>query len=150
PYHRHQAAGLPADARRHKTFAISSHPSCAKSCPDTPWPAILCAPKTAICSRHLIKTLSHLCKGVWNRHTESSTPIKVYQANNSTPLNPLQPEASHVAIRDGKILAVGTEADVQAWGAVTTDDRYADNVLMPGLIEGHCHLHEGVVWRYVY
>src|SRR5699024_6493164 len=49
-------------------------------------------------------------------------------------------------------LAVGNEAEVRSWckDEVQIDDRYADQVLMPGLIEGHSHLHEGVVWRYVY
>src|SRR5690606_20484173 len=60
------------------------------------------------------------------------------------------PYASHVAVKDGRILAVGSEADVSAWGDVVNDERYADKVLMPGLVEGHSHLFEGVVWRYIY
>ncbi len=82
--------------------------------------------------------------------SSSASPVTVYRARKIITMNPAQPEASHVAVRDGRILAVGTQADVQAWGDVAIDERYADKVLMPGLVEGHCHLHEGVVWRYIY
>jgi predicted amidohydrolase YtcJ len=58
--------------------------------------------------------------------------------------------ATHVAVRDGRILAVGDAARVSAWGAHTADERFADKVLMPGLVEGHCHLREGLVWRLHY
>lgn len=83
-----------------------------------------------------------------NSPSHSST--KIFKARKILTMNPYQPEATHVAVQDGRILAVGTEEEAQAWGVGEVDDRYADNVLMPGLIEGHCHLHEGVVWRYVY
>ena len=76
--------------------------------------------------------------------------VKVFRARKILTMNPAQPVATHVAIRDGRILAVGNEEQAQAWGNAEIDDRYADKVLMPGLVEGHCHLHEGVVWRYVY
>jgi predicted amidohydrolase YtcJ len=36
------------------------------------------------------------------------------------------------------------------WGAHRLDERFADMVLMPGLVEGHSHLMEGTFWRYVY
>jgi len=74
----------------------------------------------------------------------------VFRAKRILTMNLAQPTATHVAVRDGRILAVGSESDVKAWGEVQSDDRYADKVLMPGLIEAHCHLHEGVVWLYVY
>lgn len=76
--------------------------------------------------------------------------IKVFRARKILTMNPAQPVATHVAVRDGRILAVGNQEQAAAWGAAEIDDRYADKVLMPGLVEGHCHLHEGVVWRYVY
>lgn len=74
----------------------------------------------------------------------------VFRAKSILTMNPAQPTATHVAVRDGRILAVGSESDVLAWGEVKNDDRYTDKVMMPGLIEAHCHLHEGVVWLYVY
>ena len=76
--------------------------------------------------------------------------ITIFKAKRILTMNPAQPFATHVAVRDGRILAVGSEQDVGAWGPAREDDRYAGHVLMPGLVEGHSHLYEGVVWRYVY
>lgn len=85
-----------------------------------------------------------------SQNKSPAQPTKVFSARRILTMNPMQPTATHVAVRDGRILAVGSEADVRAWGDVELDDRYADKILMPGLVEGHCHLHEGVVWLYVY
>jgi len=78
------------------------------------------------------------------------TTTTVYAARKIITMNPMQPEATHVAVRDGRILAVGTREQVSAWGAHTLDERFADKVLMPGLIEGHCHLKEGSMWDMPY
>jgi predicted amidohydrolase YtcJ len=77
-------------------------------------------------------------------------PITIYAARRILTMNPMQPEATHVAVRDGRILAVGSLAQVSAWGAHTLDERFKDKVLMPGLIEGHCHLKEGSMWDMPY
>ena len=79
-----------------------------------------------------------------------SSPITVYVARNIVTMNPMQPEATHVAVRDGRILAVGDLARCAAWGAYTLDERFADQVLLPGLVEGHCHLKEGSMWDWTY
>ena len=78
------------------------------------------------------------------------SPITVYRARKIITLNPMQPEATHVAVRDGRILSVGSLERVRAWGAFELDDRFADRVLMPGLVEGHCHLKEGSMWDLPY
>ena len=70
----------------------------------------------------------------------------VYPARKIITMNPMQPEATHVAVRDGRVLSVGTLEQVAAWGTHTLDTRFADKVLMPGLVEGHCHLKEGSMW----
>ncbi len=72
----------------------------------------------------------------------------VYVARKIVTMNPMQPEASHVAVRDGRILAVGGPARMQAWGEHRLDGRYADQVLMPGLVEGHSHLMAGGLWQF--
>ncbi len=74
----------------------------------------------------------------------------IYSARKIITMNPMQPEASHVAVRDGRILGVGTLSELQAWGAHTLDERFSDKVLLPGLIEGHCHLKEGSMWDWTY
>lgn len=78
------------------------------------------------------------------------SPITVYVARRILTLNPMQPEATHVAVRDGRILAVGSLDRVAAWGPYELDERFADKVLMPGLVEGHCHLKEGSMWDLPY
>lgn len=79
-----------------------------------------------------------------------SSPITVYAARKIVTMNPMQPEATHVAVRDGRILAVGDLDRCAAWGAYTLDERFAGQVLLPGLVEGHCHLKEGSMWDWVY
>ncbi len=76
------------------------------------------------------------------------TDITVFQARKIITMNPMQPEATHVAVRDGRVLAVGDLARMQAWGEFTLDARFADDVLMPGLVEGHSHLMAGGLWKF--
>ncbi|MEO7010655.1 MAG: amidohydrolase, partial [Caldimonas sp.] len=61
-------------------------------------------------------------------------PTTVFQARKIITMNPMQPEATHVAVRDGRILAVGDLERMRAWGAFDLDARFADQVLMPGLV----------------
>ena len=74
----------------------------------------------------------------------------IYAARKILTMNPMQPEATHVAVRDGRILGVGALAELSTWGEHTLDERFAGKVLMPGLIEGHCHLKEGSMWDMPY
>lgn len=82
--------------------------------------------------------------------TSPSPATTIFRARAILTMNPAQPEATHVAVRDGRILGVGDAESLQGWGAATVDERYADQVLMPGLVEGHCHLPEGGMWTFVY
>ncbi|MGR3802832.1 amidohydrolase [Marinibacterium profundimaris] len=74
----------------------------------------------------------------------------IYPARKILTMNPNQPEVTHVAVRDGRILGAGTLADLEGWGDYTLDERFADKVLMPGLIEGHAHTMEGAMWNFTY
>ncbi|ADP16206.1 amidohydrolase family protein 13 [Achromobacter xylosoxidans A8] len=74
----------------------------------------------------------------------------IYAARSILTMNPMQPRATHVAVREGRILGVGSREDLAGWGPADLDERYADKVLMPGLVEGHCHLPEGGMWKFVY
>jgi predicted amidohydrolase YtcJ len=76
--------------------------------------------------------------------------ITIYRAKRILTMNPARPEATHVALRDGRILGAGRLDELSGWGAHRLDDRFADKVLMPGLVEGHSHLMEGAIWSYVY
>ena len=72
----------------------------------------------------------------------------VYQARKIITMNPMQPEATHVAVRDGRILAVGSLDRMREWGTFELDTRFAGQVLMPGLVEGHSHLMAGGLWQF--
>jgi len=74
----------------------------------------------------------------------------VFQARKILTMNPARPTATHVAVRDGRILGVGTADDLAGWGPSRLDTRFAAQVLMPGLVEGHSHLMAGTLWRYTY
>jgi len=76
--------------------------------------------------------------------------VKVYVAKKILTQNPARPTATHVAVRDGRILAVGSLEELQSWGELELDARFADKILMPGLVEGHSHTMEGMLWRHVY
>lgn len=65
-------------------------------------------------------------------------------------MDPNRPEASHVAVREGRILAVGGADCADQWGEVVHDDSLAHAVLMPGFVEGHSHMAETVFWDYAY
>ena len=72
-----------------------------------------------------------------------TVPTIVFTARKILTMNPRQPEATHVAVRDGRVLAVGSLDRMEAWGPFDLDERFADKVLMPGLVEGHSHLMAG-------
>ncbi len=77
-------------------------------------------------------------------------PITIYRARRIHTHNPNQPLTTHVAVREGRILGTGSLEDLSGWGPHQIDDRFADRILLPGLIEGHSHLTAGAVWRFVY
>ncbi len=74
----------------------------------------------------------------------------IYSARKIITMNPNRPETSHVAVRDGRILGTGTLDELAGWGPYDLDERFADKVLMPGLIEGHAHSMEGALWSFTY
>ncbi|MDR5815060.1 amidohydrolase [Caballeronia sp. LZ033] len=79
-----------------------------------------------------------------------SQAVKVFAARKILTMNPRQPVATHVAIREGRILSVGTLDEIRQWTDAEPDTTFADKVLMPGLVEGHSHLMEGAMWSAVY
>ena len=74
----------------------------------------------------------------------------IYPAARIVTMNPARPHATHVAVREGRILGAGTLEELAGWGEYRLDERFADKVLMPGLVEGHSHVMEGSLWAYVY
>lgn len=74
----------------------------------------------------------------------------IFAAKRIITMNPSRPFATHVAVRDGRVLGVGTLEEVSAWGDANINDRFSDQVVLPGLIEGHSHLVEGALWDHAY
>ncbi len=74
----------------------------------------------------------------------------IYTAKKIITMNQSQPSATHVAVRERRILGVGGLSDLTPWGDYELDSRFADKILMPGFVEGHAHAMEGTNWQYVY
>ena len=74
----------------------------------------------------------------------------VYRARRIVTMNPSQPFATHVAVREGRILGAGTLEELKGWGKFELDERFADKVILPGFVEGHSHAFEGGVWKFPY
>ncbi len=76
--------------------------------------------------------------------------ITIFEARKILTMNTYLPTATHVAVREGRVLGVGSLAQLQGWGDYDLDTRFADKVLMPGFVEGHSHAMEGGIWDYAY
>lgn len=74
----------------------------------------------------------------------------IYEARKIITMNENRATATHVAVKDGRILGVGPLAELAQWGEHKVDRTFSDKVLMPGLVEGHSHITEGSQWRFVY
>jgi predicted amidohydrolase YtcJ len=72
----------------------------------------------------------------------SATTARIYVAKKIITLESDRPVGTAVAVREGRILAVGDRTEVQAaLGAepFTFDETFADKVLLPGFIDPHLH-----------
>ncbi|MDQ1193846.1 putative amidohydrolase YtcJ [Brevundimonas vesicularis] len=76
-------------------------------------------------------------------------PLTIFRARRIRTMDPAHPAATHIAVRDGHVVAVGDADHARTWDGVH-DDRYADHVLMPGFVEAHAHVMAGPIWRYPY
>ncbi|CAN5436334.1 amidohydrolase [soil metagenome] len=74
----------------------------------------------------------------------------VFSARKIVTMNPSRPSATHVAVRDGRIVAAGSFDEIVGSSGVTVDDRFKDKVLLPGFVEGHSHIMEGMMWTLPY
>lgn len=72
----------------------------------------------------------------------ADAPTRIYTARKILTMETSNPTASAVAVAGDRILAVGSLEEVKkalADRPVTLDERFASQVLMPGLIEQHLH-----------
>lgn len=76
--------------------------------------------------------------------------ITIYQAKKIITMSPTKPKATHVAVRNGRILGVGNLEELEGWGKYHLDISFAQKIILPGLVEGHSHTLEGAFWEYHY
>lgn len=74
--------------------------------------------------------------------TVPASPLTVYVAKKIITMEPALPEATAVAVADGRIVAVGSLESLEGWmqqRGATIDRTLEDEVLMPGFIDPHVH-----------
>ena len=76
--------------------------------------------------------------------------IKIFKAKKVITMNSYCPYGTHVAVKEGKILGVGSLDQLEGWGDYELDETFSEKILMPGFVEGHCHAPEGQIWNYPY
>lgn len=77
--------------------------------------------------------------------TQSSSPADIiYTARIIRTANPSRPTGTAIAIRDGKVLCVGTLDECRSWGISNVDTRFEDKVLTAGFVEAHSHVMTGM------
>ncbi len=74
----------------------------------------------------------------------------LYPTRRVITMNPALPDADAIAVRNGRILAVGALDELTGWGRHTVDRRFAEHVLLPGFVEAHTHVMTGGVWQFPY
>lgn len=86
--------------------------------------------------------------------TDTILPITVFTAKKIITMNPDMPEATAVAVSGDRILGVGSVETLQPWldrYEHSIDDRFKDDVILPGFIEAHMHPQiTGLLWEGVY
>lgn len=71
-----------------------------------------------------------------------SGTVTVYAAKKIVTMDPGWPEATAVAVRDGRILSVGTLDDLKPWldkYPHRIERQFENNVIYPGFVEAHSH-----------
>jgi predicted amidohydrolase YtcJ len=98
-----------------------------------------------VMSKHLVLALLTFAAGVALAEQRPAADLIVHNAHIYT-VNPAQPEAAALAVLNGRIVAVGADAEVLRWrGAAThTLDAHGQRIL-PGFNDSHVHLMEGGV-----
>lgn len=74
--------------------------------------------------------------------------VEIYRAAQIVTLDEDNPVATHVAVRDGRILAVGGAELEQRYAPASS--LFDDWVMLPGFVEGHAHATEGLIWSLPY
>lgn len=71
-----------------------------------------------------------------------ASKLTIYTAKKIITMEPAMPEATAVAVADGRIVAVGSLESLQSWideRGATINDSLRNKILMPGFIDPHVH-----------
>jgi len=80
----------------------------------------------------------------------TSAETVVYPARIVRTLDRGRPTADAVAVRDDRIIAVGTLDELNAYGPVRIDNQFRDHVITPGFVEAHTHVFGARLWDLPY
>jgi predicted amidohydrolase YtcJ len=76
--------------------------------------------------------------------TASGKPITVFTAKKIYTMDPGRPEATAIAVLDGKVLSTGTLESMEPWLSRydhTVDESLGDKIILPGFLEPHSHMY---------
>lgn len=76
--------------------------------------------------------------------------ITIYSAAQVITMNPSNPVATHVAVRDGEILGAGSLEELAGWGDYCLDETFAQKIIIPGFVEAHAHVMAGGMMLHPY
>ena len=58
----------------------------------------------------------------------------IFSARKIITMNPSRPQATHVAVRDGRILGVGSLPELESWGDYTLDEKFKNTIKKNNLV----------------
>jgi predicted amidohydrolase YtcJ len=94
----------------------------------------------AMVAASIVATLSCRQLGPISQLSQQQTADSIYIGGDIITVNDAQPTAEALAVKDGKIVAVGARADVEAHkGATTQVVDLGGKTLMPGFLDAHGH-----------
>ncbi len=75
----------------------------------------------------------------------------IFLARKVITMDPNVPDANAIAVRDGRILSAGPfDRVLSAAGGASVDRQFASQVILPGFVEAHAHILEGIFWQFPY
>ncbi|MBU3706743.1 MAG: amidohydrolase [Mycobacterium sp.] len=107
----------------------------------TPHAADCCAPHPANAARVSVDSVAPADRTAHPRRVERAATADLLVTGSLLTMDPAQPRAEAMAVAAGRILAVGSRADVEGFvGPATTTLEHTSGVIMPGFVEPHLHL----------
>ena len=108
---------------------------------DTPHAADCCAPHPANAARVSLDGVAAADRTAHPRRGGTSAKADLLVTGSLLTMDPAQPRAEAMAVAGGRILAVGSRAEMESFiGPATTTLEHTTGVVMPGFVDPHVHL----------